>query len=666
MNRFRVRAGSAAAALALLLTCALAGAPAAADTIPDVWFAGTRLIFDRPQLRGADIAVATNDSGLARLLARVGATLAYQPGQRYVVVTTADRRTITLTIGDTRVAAGGITTSAPFAPYVMGSDVYVPLATLARALYVQPQFDGSALVLQPHFGTLDVRSDDRATVVTLVGATPLTFKRTTMTDGRLTLTFSGVGSSLDQTRTVAGPGLAQIGVLATGSVRNPTTAVSFDSPPGTQHVILASPASNQLVLAFAPPGVALRGSDIPTQGNAAAFVSAEAAAGPVARSVPAPPVPDEMRPPQAPPNPGDGGASPAPLPSPAAVSAVDLIPGAEGTSQVRIALSGGVDYEWHRLGDGRWYVDLRGATLAMAPRDDTPGTGGIDGLRVHQFALDPVPIVRVTLSLSSPRHVDLVAGPPGLVVTVANADDLAAARIGAGRVGDGTSYPGADLGPAPSATPWKFGSEQQSLPAATNPHLIVLDPGHGGSDVGAQHNGLTEKDVTLDIARRLRTVLAARGWTVRMTRDSDTDVYAPNDSAHDELQARCDVANKAGARMFVSIHANSFTSSSLSGTTTYYYKGIDLSLAREVHRRLIDELGTKDDGVRKDNFYVVHHTTMPAILVETAFLSNSGDAALLSSPAFLQRIATAIADGVGDYARLPQSAAQTGDDSDQN
>jgi N-acetylmuramoyl-L-alanine amidase len=168
---------------------------------------------------------------------------------------------------------------------------------------------------------------------------------------------------------------------------------------------------------------------------------------------------------------------------------------------------------------------------------------------------------------------------------------------------------------------------------------------------------LTEKIITLDVSDRLRSILISRGWQVRMTRDTDRDVYAPNDSAHDELQARCDIANNAGARMFVSIHVNSFTSSDLSGTTTYYYKGIDRGLAAAVQRRLIAALGTKDDGVRKENFYVIHHSTMPAILIETAFLSNQGDAELLRSPEFLQRIAAAIADGINDYASGNQAAA---------
>jgi len=147
----------------------------------------------------------------------------------------------------------------------------------------------------------------------------------------------------------------------------------------------------------------------------------------------------------------------------------------------------------------------------------------------------------------------------------------------------------------------------------------------------------------------LRALLVARGWQVKMTRDSDVDVFGPNASAHDELQARCDVANNAGARLFVSVHVNSFPTPELNGTASYYYKDVDRGLADAIHKRLAT-IGTADKGVRKEELYVIHHTTMPATLIETAFLSNLSDAALLRSPDFLKKVALAIADGIGDYA----------------
>jgi N-acetylmuramoyl-L-alanine amidase len=630
MIRSRVRAGSALAAV--LFALGIVSARAAADQSPDLWFAGTRLILERAQQQAGEIAVTPDDPGLVRWLGRLGASMAFAPGQRYVVVTAADRRTITFTLGDARVNAAGVTTTASFPPYLSGEDVYLSLAALARALYVVPQRENGTIVLQPQLGALDVRSDGTITYVTLHGATPLAFRRDENAPDRLTIAFPGIASALDQRRAVNGPGLATIGVRVGGTLRSPTTAIEFDVPSGASRALLPSASLNDVTLAFAPPGVAVRGVPVPALLTAPPLV----ASLPENASTAAP------------------GEEPSAMPAPATVTAVTVNPAQDDATNVEIAVSGDADFEWHRLSDGRWYVDVRGATLAMPPRDDALTDGGITALRVRQFATDPVPVVRVSLSLSSLRRVEVAPSPTGVTIAVSSFDDPSPMRVGAGHIGSGT--PAAYAVPAPEETPWKF-SPEPVLPVAANPRLIVLDPGHGGSDVGAQHNGLTEKDLTLDLSLRLRVALVSRGWIVRMTRDTDTDVYAPNDSAHDELQARCDVANKAGARMFVSIHVNSFTTSALSGTTTYYYKAVDLPLARAVQRRLIASLGTKDDGVRKDNFYVIHHTTMPAVLVETAFLSNPGDAALLHSPDFLQRIARAIADGIGDYAAQPQSAS---------
>jgi len=643
MSRSRVRAGSAFLAAALFALCALAPAPVRADAFPEVWLGTTRLAFERPELRGADIALATGDAGLQRLLTRVGAALSYQPGQRYAIVTSADRRAVTFTIGDTRVEAGGIITAAPFAPYTSGSDAYIPLESLARALYLVPVVVGDALVLQPQLGALEVRNADRTTLVTLHGGVPLSFHRSATSAGRFALTFVGVGSSLDQTRQVGAPALERIDVLSGGAARTPSTTVSFSTPPGSQRVVVTSMSPNELTLAFAPPGVMLGGSEIPLQGDAAAFATREQSPSSQGGTAPAPAVTNST-----------------PM---ATVTAIDLTSAGEDAASLHVSVSGSADFEWHRLNDDRWYVDLRGATLGISPRNETPNIGGVAGLRVRQFALDPVPTVRVSLSLVSQRHIDVTPSSDGLTIAVQSQDEVADARSGSGHIGTGTAYAAAPSNGTAAESAWKFGPQSHSFPTAPvarNPRLIVLDPGHGGSDTGAIHNGLVEKEVTLDIAERLRSALTARGWLVRMTRETDTDVYAPNDSARDELQARCDIANKDGARMFVSIHANSFTSSSLNGTTTYYYKASDLPLAQFIHHHLIDTLGTKDDGVRKENFYVIHHTSMPAVLIETAFLSNPSDAELLHSPAFLQRVATAIADGVAEYVKsVPMQTSES-------
>lgn len=154
------------------------------------------------------------------------------------------------------------------------------------------------------------------------------------------------------------------------------------------------------------------------------------------------------------------------------------------------------------------------------------------------------------------------------------------------------------------------------------------------------------------MATRLRNVLIARGWQVRMTRTTDTDVSGPYAEAHAELQARDDVANDAGARLFISIHANIFAPDpNVSGTTSFYSKPEDVPLAHDVEEAITGAVGTRNDGIVKSHLYVTLHALMPAVLVETAFLSNPGDFAHLNSPAWRQRIAEAMADGIETYAR---------------
>lgn len=690
-NRSRAKASSPrrfavfALALAVSLGCCAPPSPGrAAGTVPDYWFAGTRLVFEHPQARPGGIAVASDDAGLTRLLAKVGATLSYQPGQRYAIVTTGDRRTITFAIGDASYDVAGLTQAAAFAPYAAGGAVYLPFTELARALDLSPVDDGGVTVLQPQIAGLDVRSG-RATVVTLRGAAPLRFKRTSGDGGdHLTLVFAGIASTLEPSRRIAGPALSGITITVGGTARNPVTVVDFQCVPNAERALVPSDAPNALALAFAPPGALAGGIPIPLKGDATlATVPLGAAASALAPAPPAASAASAAAGGPVPPPPPAPGVAAAPETqatptalglAPATVGDVRVEPADEGLT-VELGIAGNVTYEWHRLSDNRWYVDLKPATLAAAPQDEALQSDAATSLRVKGFVgpNDHLPTVRVALTLATPRIVDLAATGAGLAIVVNRLDDLAPQATGSGELAGGKLVASivplppvagpSDGGSGTEAPPgWKFGGG--ALAPGVNPRLIVLDPGHGGSDDGAMHNGLVEKELTLDISRRLRALLIARGWLVKMTRDSDVDVFAPNDSARDELQARCDVANAAGARLFVSVHINSFTSSDQSGTTTYYYKADSYGLADAIHARLAANLPTKDDGIRKENFYVIHHTNAPAVLVETAFISNPGDAQLLRSDAFLQKVASSIAAGVGDYAAPGKAPADDGADTD--
>lgn len=185
--------------------------------------------------------------------------------------------------------------------------------------------------------------------------------------------------------------------------------------------------------------------------------------------------------------------------------------------------------------------------------------------------------------------------------------------------------------------------------------VITIDAGHGGNDSGAiGPTGVTEKSVTLNIALRLQKLLEAEGATVYMTRTTDTEVSPKGGKASDieELQARCDVANKANSDIFVSIHNDSFTNGAAKGTTGYYYaRGSAKSrvLADDIRKAVIDELGTESRGTQSCNFYVVKHTDMPATLVEVAFISNPSEEKILASDEGAQKAAQGIADGIADY-----------------
>ena len=185
---------------------------------------------------------------------------------------------------------------------------------------------------------------------------------------------------------------------------------------------------------------------------------------------------------------------------------------------------------------------------------------------------------------------------------------------------------------------------------------IVLDPGHGGNDAGAiGPTGVMEKNVTLKVALELKRLLEAEGATVIMTRDSDTTVSDKGAKASDieELGARCDVANRNGADIFISIHADSFTRPEARGTTGYYYgkstSGRGQKLADSIRRNLVEQLGTPSRGTQPCNFYVVKNTDMPATLIELGFISNKDEEKLLDSKEGVQKAAQGILDGIQDY-----------------
>ncbi|HEV7671166.1 MAG TPA: N-acetylmuramoyl-L-alanine amidase [Thermoanaerobaculia bacterium] len=232
---------------------------------------------------------------------------------------------------------------------------------------------------------------------------------------------------------------------------------------------------------------------------------------------------------------------------------------------------------------------------------------------------------------------------------------------------------------------------------------IALDPGHGGFAVGTRaSSGLYEKDVTLDIARRVQRLLEASSFEVVMTRDDDRAV---------SLRDRARIANEARADLFVSIHLNWIAGGNTRGVETYYLgptddpeldrlaalENRDSGYAVADFRRLLDQVyadarqgssrrlaesidgalfrslsrlparlpaangsGVADRGVKTAPFLVLVSTEMPAVLAEVSSLSNATEAELLTKPLYRQYIAEALARGVRRYALAAESAPEKG------
>lgn len=182
--------------------------------------------------------------------------------------------------------------------------------------------------------------------------------------------------------------------------------------------------------------------------------------------------------------------------------------------------------------------------------------------------------------------------------------------------------------------------------------IITLDAGHGGSDPGAiGSDGTKEKNITLAITKAVKELLEKKGAKVYMTRTTDVDVYGPNASDADELQARVNVGEKYNSDLFVSLHINSSVNKNVGGFSTYYYPKTsnDLRIAKAIQDQLTANFGVDDLGVRQANFYVIKRISMPATLVEMCFISNEKELVLMKGKWFQNKTARLIAAGIEKY-----------------
>lgn len=205
--------------------------------------------------------------------------------------------------------------------------------------------------------------------------------------------------------------------------------------------------------------------------------------------------------------------------------------------------------------------------------------------------------------------------------------------------------PGGSTLPQPTPdSPVKTTPSSPPLPVKAGARIVVIDPGHGGGDPGAVGiKGLQEKELVLSVSTQVAEQLRRKGINAILTRTGDQEI---------DLAPRVAKAEGVKANVFVSIHANSISLNrpDINGLETYYYASAEgYRLARAIHSQILSNGNVKDRGIRQARFYVIRHTSMPAVLVEVGFVTGAQDAARLSSPTQRTQMAEAIAQGILNY-----------------
>lgn len=186
--------------------------------------------------------------------------------------------------------------------------------------------------------------------------------------------------------------------------------------------------------------------------------------------------------------------------------------------------------------------------------------------------------------------------------------------------------------------------------------VVALDAGHGGMDSGkVAVNNKLEKDINLKIVYFLKAALEEQGITVVLTREDEEGLYRESDSNKKlaDMRKRCEIIEKSGCVLAVSIHQNSYHQASVSGPQVFYYitseKG--KQIAETLQNCLVEELKpTKSRAAKSnDNYYLLKNVSCPIVIVECGFLSNWEEAELLCTETYQKKVADTIAKGIAEY-----------------
>jgi N-acetylmuramoyl-L-alanine amidase len=184
---------------------------------------------------------------------------------------------------------------------------------------------------------------------------------------------------------------------------------------------------------------------------------------------------------------------------------------------------------------------------------------------------------------------------------------------------------------------------------------IVIDPGHGTIDFerqiinsGKSRDGVNEYRLNMDIALFLGKMLEDDGATVFLTRDRE-DYWRSGYGPAEDNKARAFFANEVNADAFIAIHCDWHPSRRFHGVTTFYTKDKSRELGERIQRQMVKDLGAFDRKLVKDSFTVLDHTEMPAVLVESGFLSNRAEGKKLMTAAYQKKVAAALAAALRGY-----------------
>jgi len=189
--------------------------------------------------------------------------------------------------------------------------------------------------------------------------------------------------------------------------------------------------------------------------------------------------------------------------------------------------------------------------------------------------------------------------------------------------------------------------------------VVVIDAGHGGRDPGASgDSGITEEEVNLKIALKLRRLVEQGGGTAIMIREDDSGLYTEGGNGREtrkseDLKNRHALINSCGADILISIHLNSFTESQYYGAQTFYLKNDDKSrkLAEVIQNEVIKVLNRGNNRKAKptDSVYILKNNNMPGALIECGFLSNHEEEHLLDDEHYQEKVAWSIFVGIVKY-----------------